>query len=486
MNKSISPNFYFLKSHKILTFVGITQNFFRKMKKFIALTALCGLFYACAEKKPEYTIISGKLINTPEGKFTVVGDSFKKEIFPNADGTFVDTLWITYNGIYWVAQQPFYLHKGKNLTFEADIKNRDKVSFSGDLAIENDYIVKKHKLSGEFIGSTRKLYSLEEQAFIEKIDSLKTKLLSLYNETAFNIENFKEKEKKEIGYQIDTYLAKYEKNHQFLSENKDFKTSENFPKLSINDYDNAEDYYFSPSYQNLVADKFTNDSFEAYEKEFGDEYNQEGFYKHLINNFKKIKSTNIRNGIVPYELAYGISPSNPILETFYSEIMANITDKYVKENITEKYNIVKMLTKGNPSPKFNFENHKGGSTSLDDLKGKFVYIDVWATWCGPCRHEIPELKKVEQKYHGKNIEFVSISIDERKDYDKWKEFVDSEGLVGVQLIADNAWQSDFVKKYAINGIPRFILIDTEGNIINADAPRPSNPELIKVFDELGI
>src|SRR5690606_2520496 len=115
--------------------------------------------------------------------------------------------------------------------------------------------------------------------------------------------------------------------------------------------------------------------------------------------------------------------SNEKMEDFYKELLASSTDENFKTNLTEKYNKIKTLVKGNPSPKFNYENHKGGTTSLDDLKGKFVYIDVWATWCGPCKREIPFLKDVEKKYHGKNIEFVSISIDDKTDYETWKNFV---------------------------------------------------------------
>ncbi|HEX8269925.1 MAG TPA: TlpA disulfide reductase family protein [Flavobacterium sp.] len=132
---------------------------------------------------------------------------------------------------------------------------------------------------------------------------------------------------------------------------------------------------------------------------------------------------------------------------------------------------------GASSPTFEYENHKGGKTKLSDLKGKYVYIDNWATWCGPCRAEIPHLKKVEEKYHGKKIEFVSISIDEQKDHEKWKQFVTDKQLGGVQLFADNAWSSEFMKAYGIQSIPRFILIGPDGKIVDPDAKRPSDPAL---------
>jgi thiol-disulfide isomerase/thioredoxin len=113
-----------------------------------------------------------------------------------------------------------------------------------------------------------------------------------------------------------------------------------------------------------------------------------------------------------------------------------------------------------------------------------VYVDVWATWCGPCKAEIPSLKKMEELYHEANIVFVSISVDTKKDYEKWRAFVTEKELGGVQLVADKDWSSDFVKAYMINGIPRFILIDPAGNVVQANAPRPSDPKLVVLLDGL--
>ncbi|WP_339887340.1 TlpA disulfide reductase family protein [uncultured Flavobacterium sp.] len=171
-------------------------------------------------------------------------------------------------------------------------------------------------------------------------------------------------------------------------------------------------------------------------------------------------------------------------DTFKTTIKKMMTQQFAGMQSMYKENEAMKKLNGNPSPTFTYENHKGGETSLGDFKGKYVYIDVWATWCAPCRAEIPFLQKIEEKYHGKNIVFVSVSIDAKKDYEKWRNFVKDKQLGGVQLIADNDWNSKFVKDFGINGIPRFILIGPDGNVVNANADRPSSENLDKVLSEL--
>jgi thiol-disulfide isomerase/thioredoxin len=175
------------------------------------------------------------------------------------------------------------------------------------------------------------------------------------------------------------------------------------------------------------------------------------------------------------------------MKLVYEFFMTNTTNEDTKEKLKEVFEKGKNLVKGNPSPQFtDYENHKGGTVSLSDLRGKYVYIDVWATWCGPCIREIPSLKEVEKNFHNKNIAFVSTSIDVAKDYEAWKAMVNELSLGGVQLFADNDWKSQFVTDYAIEGIPRFILVDPDGNIVSADAPRPSNPKLVELLNQLNM
>lgn len=171
--------------------------------------------------------------------------------------------------------------------------------------------------------------------------------------------------------------------------------------------------------------------------------------------------------------------------------MLNSYRRYINADLAMK----RDLPKGTPSPLFiDYENITGEKTSLSDLKGKYVYIDVWATWCGPCKAEIPSLKKIEKQYHGKNIAFVSMSIDDDRSHggswekanEDWKKMVAEKELGGIQIFAPKGWKSEFVQDYRINGIPRFILVDPEGNIVSASAPRPSSEALIKLFEEENI
>lgn len=195
------------------------------------------------------------------------------------------------------------------------------------------------------------------------------------------------------------------------------------------------------------------------------------------------KKVNEGSQILTTSLAKAKTLDSIFIEKEKKDVSAIV--KYYSESYNDNHYLKTVLVKGAKAPKFiGYENYNGGKTSLEDLNGKYVYIDVWATWCGPCKGEIPFLKEIEKTYHSKNIEFVSISVDELKDHGKWKQMVKENELSGVQLYSDKNWSSQFVKDYKISGIPRFILIDPVGNIVSADAPRPSSKELKALLDEL--
>src|SRR5690606_17261632 len=141
------------------------------------------------------------------------------------------------------------------------------------------------------------------------------------------------------------------------------------------------------------------------------------------------------------------------------------------------------------APQFAFQSIEGKTVSLADLKGKYLYIDVWATWCGPCRQQIPAMKELEEKYRGQDIEFVSISVDKDADKPKWQKMVNEKEMKGIQLFAGKG--TSFHSDYEISSIPKFLIIGKDGEIIDENPPRPMdyrtgqiNQQLITIFDDL--
>ncbi len=155
-------------------------------------------------------------------------------------------------------------------------------------------------------------------------------------------------------------------------------------------------------------------------------------------------------------------------------------DKKLLDQVFELIDTRSSLIKGAKSKSFTLEDINGEMVSLEDFKGKYVYIDLWASWCGPCKAEVPHLAKLEGDYHDNNVAFVSISTDANKK--QWEKAVAKMSLGGTQLIVGE--DQSFLNAYRVKGIPRFILIDPNGCIVDKNAPRPSSDKIRVLFDKL--
>jgi thiol-disulfide isomerase/thioredoxin len=157
----------------------------------------------------------------------------------------------------------------------------------------------------------------------------------------------------------------------------------------------------------------------------------------------------------------------------YSDVVKN--PEYVEEfeKIAEAR---EKLKPGSMASSFNYPDINGEMVSLESFRGKVVYVDVWATWCGPCIAEFPYLKELQNELKNKEIAFVSISIDSEKDKEAWEKMVEEKEPGGYHLYAEGEWESKIAKDYVIRGIPYFIIIDKEGKLVEVFATRPSDPE----------
>lgn len=464
------------------------------MKKILLLIVAGIILTACGEKvepKKNYTTISGKIDNFKSRTMTLIGYNYEKKVrFDRKTGTFSDTLTDIKSGNYILKvgkrPVPLYITPESKTDFVVDAKKRTEAPvFKGTNGKINTYLSERTKKFGLILGNANKLFSLNEGEFLSKIDEYKSTLEDMVNAPEIP-EDFKKKELRNIHHEFTRNLNNYQGYHRLLYGDDEFVVSDNFPNSIIDavSYNEGEDYVFSRQYRILIEEKLKDLASKRKIKD-GD-----FDLTHLETIHTEVTDTLIKNDLI-YKLAESSITYTENLNEYYKKFMAYSTNKEHEKTITDSYQKLKLTARGEPSPKFeNYENYKGGKTSLDDLigKGKYLYIDVWATWCGFCKKEIPILKRFEQQYHGKNIEFVSINVDSENLKKKWKQTIEDKEMTGIQLFAgDKPTDLKFTQDYLIKGLPRFIIIDPDGNIVSANAPRPSDGDkLEEIFDALDI
>ncbi|WP_405609129.1 TlpA family protein disulfide reductase [Polaribacter sp. Asnod1-A03] len=459
------------------------------MKKIIISFGLLLILVGCSKTAPvEYALISGKINNLKAKEVTLVKSdkSFEKEIAMESNGVFTDTINAgpgLYELIAGKNRMSIYLNKGNAINLTADAKYfNSSIEVSGKGAETTNYILFKNKKEAALKTKDRAVYKLEEPDFKAKFKEIENALNERLDTTQGITTAFKTLEKRNLNYEYLNELERYAYGyHRQWARKRGYKPSESFlAELEGVDLNNDVDFYFSSAYQEMVKRYYTkkiNILHRADTLEYG---------LRAITIYSTIPNQTIKNDLIFSKAEYDLYQTIDFQE-FYRIFIDASTNEENNAVITKIYNDLMRVNKGQPSPKFiNYEKHSGGTLSLDDLKGKYIFIDVWATWCGPCIKELPDLQRIEKEYHGKNISFLSISVDDAKDHDKWKEMVVDKKLGGIQIMADKSFKSQFVLDYNIKSIPRFILIDPNGVIISPNAPKPSNPELLNLFKELNI
>lgn len=133
------------------------------------------------------------------------------------------------------------------------------------------------------------------------------------------------------------------------------------------------------------------------------------------------------------------------------------------EQLKDQVGQLKKLAVGAEAPEINLPQPSGEMLALSSLRGEYVLIDFWASWCGPCRRENPNVKRVYDKYNDKGFEIYGVSLD--KDRNAWLNAIKADGLPWKHVSDLKYWNSSVVPKYQVKGIPMTVLLDPEGNIV---------------------
>lgn len=146
----------------------------------------------------------------------------------------------------------------------------------------------------------------------------------------------------------------------------------------------------------------------------------------------------------------------------FMTLMLSVFVSAAAQDVDSKY-AINLLKPGSAAPDFTMNSLDGKSHTLSDLQGQYVMLDFWASWCGDCRKDIPEMKRLHELY-GKEVRFIGVSFDDKKE--NWEKCVTSNGLDWLQLSELKKWKDTKVSKlYNIQWIPTMYILSPDGKVV---------------------
>lgn len=445
---------------------------------------LFSILFSCSNsnenKEQKSAIIAGKITNFENDKIYLtnifLSDTITDSISIDTAGNFHKSIELI-NAKYFTFKNGkqftnIYLNPGDSLYITLDFQNFDEsIKYTGIGNENNNYLASYINLKSK-MPSMYDLIFVELNDFIFKTDSINNEYLKNLDKYLLKDVTFKNNETNRIKGTISFMKSIYPMYYSYYNKTEMTNLPDNYyefgKSLDINDtslylFKDFEEYFtniiselaekkakhldttLSSDYINLKSKIFIIDSLVT-NKSINEYYT----YSTIYDQLNYVGSKNVDEFLTTFK------NKNP--KSIYINKLNYLYSKWEK------------ISEGKNAPDFLVFDENGKEYSLNNFKGKHLYIDVWATWCGPCKTEIPHFEKLKEKYKGKNIEFVSISVDENKE--SWEKMINDKKMTGIQLFA-SGWNSSITKDYNINSIPRFILIDPKGVIINANADRPS-------------
>lgn len=380
--------------------------------------------------------------------------------------------------VYGKLMTDVYLMEGNELTVTWDPQDwrGERIEIVSNDGGVNQYI--RHNLEVSFDKASACSFTLPEDEFMNKVDSTILALNIEIDKTKFP-SNVKNLLKASVKYEMLCWIYKYPRFHNYgkVMKKEDYKVFTRFNSYMFGQFEEHADYLCLTSYRNYAQAWF----YELMQLEcHGEPYilKKDKACQYILKHVKnsQVKEFALANTITPYIRSYGIVGAEKLVDYF---------KRYVNNPLYTKpfdviYNVWEKILPGKEAFDFNYIDVHGNRIKLSDFKGKYVFIDIWATWCKPCCYEIPFVQKLEHRFKNRNIVFVSISMD--KDLNTWREIVQEKHMGGIQLNYER--NRDFMNYFFITAIPRFLLIDKERKIINACAPKPSSVELEELLEEI--
>ncbi|MBT4398017.1 MAG: TlpA family protein disulfide reductase [Bacteroidetes bacterium] len=359
----------------------------------------------------------------------------------------------------------------------------ESLNFAGEGSDINNYLADKARAVNLRLDSAD--WVQDAESFIEwGLGILKKQQDLIAAQIKDNAEDaFWSREEGEILYTWVGWMGSYAMMYKYYSGGEKPELPEDFNSYRDNLDLNKPDYLDSRAFANYLTKAVREESNNKFTK-LTEENPEVAVNKSLLNletGVSMLTNEKVRNHFLLTTITGKMSwQALTELDEEIAFFKENCKDEESIAKFEEQYAAWEKLAQGAQAIEFKGEDLKGNVVNFSDFKGKYVYVDVWATWCGPCKYEIPFLKKLEADYHDRNIVFLSYSIDDDKE--AWLNFVPEKELGGVQIIGEKGWKSALCLDYKVRGVPTFMFFDPEGKIIDVKMSRPSSQDTRDAFD----
>lgn len=378
-----------------------------------------------------------------------------------------------------------YLLPADVVTLQAPGVNLTDAKITGSSAPYCNYLIERQKEERLFQAAypMYKAGTLAGERYFTARDSVKNARLTALDKAKSAhdfISPFYTAEKKIYNFQMGLDLINYQTQSAKMGMTVVPKSYADFiDKLDVND----ETMAYDAAYKSFTLNKASASANQQYQLD--SDKSAIHYYELTIDALCKLVNIERNKSVLISELMPQIIKDSGTADMsgFIATLERCSKDEKLIASVKKYAAQYEHLNKGRIAPDAEFYDANGKPSKLSDYRGKVVYIDAWATWCGPCKREIPNLKTLEEEFHDKNITFISVSTD--RDVEAWKSFIARESMSGLQLHQNEAPGKSISELYIVNSIPRFILIDEAGKIVSTDAPRPSSgPEIRNLINSV--
>jgi thiol-disulfide isomerase/thioredoxin len=466
------------------------------MKKITMILVALSFLYSCKNQQisDNRIVIVGE-IKGAEGEILTVGtfEELNRTIIAQ-DGTFhisvSHDLPFYFNFSVKNPLFQLYLEPGDSIYLYAEIEDfHSTFHASGSKEREAYYLIKKGNLFKE-LGSFYNFFELPGDQYMLKKDEYLAPFYDLISEmeaeSGLN-KNFLNLEQAYIEYfelsQDLIYPSVFRRSNGIPGhEPIDFPEQEITDKINSMDLDDPAMLGLS-NYRMFIDRRTRTLQAEMYKEIPENEKNTSLWMKYMLLAADSLFKHPEVNSFAKYwflHLHMTMSGPSGILDSYHQFLSDNTIPMYTQrlEKILQKW---ETLQPGSTIPDFTFTNFEGTELSLSDLKGKPTYILIWDTGCGPCRYEHSFWNQLAEEYNDRNMQFVTISFDRNKE--EWLNYLTEKALSGIHLHQQDHFISSFANHFMIKGVPKFLVLDAEGKIFNAEAPRAS-AGIREVLDKL--